>query len=220
MFRHTIAPKLPQLKVHTTPSGIRHYITPDGNEYPSITTMLGHKEKPWLEDWRQMLGAENAAKETKRCTDRGSAVHSLIEKYLDNQEHFLDGVQREYVAGFNQIKPRLNQIDNIRIQEAALYSNQLRLAGRVDCIGEFDGVLSIIDFKTSNNNKDRSMIQDYLLQCTAYAIMWHELTQEPVEAITILMTVERGMFPLVFQDKIDKYVKPLLQRTHEYYKAH
>lgn len=194
-------------------------MTPDGNQYPSVTTVLGHQEKPWLENWRQMLGPEKADKETQRCAQRGTAIHEFIEKYLNNEQNFLKGAKPEYVAGFNQAKPRLNHINNIRVQEAALYSNTLRLAGRVDCIGEYDGVLSIIDFKTSNNNKDREMIQDYLLQCTGYAIMWHEQTGEPIEDITILMTVERGMFPLVFRDKIDKYVKPLLQRIDEYYKA-
>lgn len=219
MFIHTNMPSLPELKVHTTPKGIRHYITPNGNEYPSVTTMLGYQEKPWLENWRQMLGREKADKETKRCADRGTAIHELIEKYLNNKQDFLKGAKREYVAGFNQIKPRLNHINNIRAQEIALYSDTLKLAGRVDCVGEYDGTLSIVDFKTSNNNKDRDMVQDYFLQCTGYAIMWYEQTGEPIENITILMTVERGMFPLVFQDTIDKYVKPLLQRIDEYYKA-
>lgn len=220
MFIHTGTPiVLPELKVKTLPSGIRHYTTPDGNQYPSITTMLGHKEKPWLEDWRQMLGKEKADKEQKRCADRGSAIHELIEKYLNNEEEFTRGYLPEYVKGFNQLKFRLNRINNIRTQEAALYSDTLKLAGRVDCIGEYDGVLSIIDFKTSNNNKEHDMIEDYFLQCTAYAIMWHEMTGEAIEDIVILMSVEKGMVPLIFKEKIDKYIKPLLKRIDEYYKA-
>lgn len=220
MFEHIGAPvDLPDLKAKTLPSGIRHYTTPEGNEYPSITTVLGHKEKPWLKEWQNMLGAEKAKKETKRCADRGTAVHELIEHYLNNEDDFTRGYSPEYVKGFNQLKFRLNHINNIRMQEAALYSDDLRLAGRVDCIGEYDGVLSVIDFKTSNNNKDKSMIEDYFLQCTAYAIMWYEMTGEPIEDIVILMTVEKGMVPLIFKEKIDKYVSPLLQRIDEYYKA-
>lgn len=220
MFTHIGAPtELPELNAKTLPSGIRHYTTPEGNVYPSITTVLGQKEKPWLEDWRQMLGKEKADKETKRAADRGSAIHELVEKYLNNEEEFTRGYKPEFVRGFNQLKFRLNHIDNIRTQESALYSDTLRVAGRVDCIGEYDGVLSIIDFKTSNNNKDQSMIQDYYLQCTAYAIMWYEMTGEPIEDIAILMNVERGMVPLIFREKIDKYVKPLLKRIDEYYKA-
>ena len=219
MFIHVGAPDLPELKVNTV-NGIRHYVTPDGNKYPSITTMLGHKEKPWLKEWQNMLGEDKAAKEAKRCADRGTAIHEQVEKYLNNEENPSSGYDRKLVKGFNQLRPRLNHISNIRAQEIALYSDALKLAGRVDCVGEYDGVLSIIDFKTSNNNKDTEMVQDYYLQCTAYAIMWHERTGEPIEDITIIMSVERGMVPLVFRDKIDKYVKPLLQRTAEYYRAH
>lgn len=220
MFIHKGAPNpLPELKVKTLPSGIRHYTTPEGNYYPSVTTVLGQKEKPWLEDWRQMLGKEKADKEQARCADRGSAIHELIERYLNNEDEFTRGYKSEYVRGFNQLKFRLNHINNIRVQEAALYSDSLRVAGRVDCIGEYDGVLSVIDFKTSNNNKDHSMIEDYFLQCTAYAVMWYEMTGEAIEDIVILMSVEKGMVPLVFHEKIDKYVKPLLLRIDEFYKA-
>ena len=220
MFIHT-PPKiaLPELRVEQSATGKRFYVTPEDNKYVSITTMLGAKEKPWLNDWKNMLGADKAAKETKRCADRGTAIHEMAEKYLDNEVGFTKPYAAEYVRGFNQLKMRLNRIDNIRLQEAALYSDALKLAGRVDCIGEYDGVLSIIDFKTSNNNKDKDMVFDYFLQCTAYAIMWHERTGEAIEDICVLMTVERGMAPLMFKEKIDKYVKPLLKRTNEYYKA-
>lgn len=220
MFTHigTSAP-LPELQVKTLPTGVRHYTTPEGEQYPSITTLLGHEEKPWLENWRKMLGKEKADRENKRARDRGNNIHELIERYLNNEEDFMKGYKSEYVRGFNQLKFRLNHIDNIRASECALYSDTLRVAGRVDCVAEYDGVLSIVDFKTANNNRDRDMVQDYFLQCTAYAIMWHEMTGESVEDITILMSVEKGMVPLVFQDKIDKYVKPLLKRIDEYYKA-
>ncbi len=209
---------MPELKAVTSPSGKRVYTTPEGNKYPSITTMLGHKEKPWLKDWQNMLGKDKAAKETKRAADRGTAIHEMAEKYLNNEDGFTKGYDAQLVRGFNQLKFKLNNVNNIRIQEAALYSDTLKIAGRVDCVGEYDGVLSIIDFKTSTNNKDRGMIGDYFLQCTAYAIMWHEMTGESIEDITILMSVEKGMVPLVYQDKIDKYVAPLLKRIDEYYR--
>jgi genome maintenance exonuclease 1 len=220
MFIRLPPPDLPDLKSTTLPSGIRHYTTPDGNVYPSITTVLGHKEKPWLKNWQQMLGPDKAKKEQQRCADRGTAIHEMAEKYLNNEQDFTKQYVQEHIRGFNQLKTRLNHIDNIRAQEIALWSDQLGVAGRVDCIAEYDGVLSVIDFKTSNNNKDRDMIEDYFLQTTAYAIMWHEQTGEPIEDLVILMTVERGMVPLIFKEKIDKYVKPLLQRINEYKKAH
>lgn len=208
---------IPELKATTTNSG-RTYQIPSGEKYPSITTMLGHKEKPWLADWQNMLGANKAAKETKRCSDRGTAVHEMVEKFLNNEEDPTKGYSPDHIKGFNQLKFKLKNVDNIRTQEASLYSKQLRIAGRVDCVGEYNGKLSIIDFKTSNGIKDRDMIEDYFLQCTAYAIMWHELTNESITNITVLMCVERGMVPLVFEDTIDKYVEPLLTRIAQYYR--
>ncbi len=218
MFNHIDTFTLPEVTEQHT-AGKHFYKTPTGIIYPSVTTVLGHKEKPYLKDWRNMLGKNKAKKETERCAKRGEAIHKLAEMYLSNAPYpdFLKGQDKQYVAGFNQLKIRLNNINNIRAQEVALYSDKLRLAGRVDCVGEYNGTLSIIDFKTSNNNKDRSMIEDYFIQCTAYAIMWFELTNEPIEDITIIMSVERGMVPLLFKEKIDKYIAPLLQRIDEYY---
>ena len=211
-FTHKPMQNLPIVKVQNNVGGKRYYITPEGNRYPSVTTMLGHQEKPWLEDWRTSLGREKADKETKRASERGDAIHKLIEIYLDNKltSDVTRQYHQEYVAGFNQVKLRLNKVDNIRAQEIAIYSDTLQIAGRIDCIAEYDGVLSVVDFKTSTNMKDQNMIHDYFLQTTAYAIMWAEITGEPIEDVVIIMSVERGMAPLVFKEKIDKYIKPLL----------
>lgn len=216
MFIHTERPQLVELETKQSPNGKRFYLTPEGNKYPSVTTILGHGEKKWLDDWRNMLGPKKADKETKRCSDRGTAVHTLAEMYLDNKEDFTRGYDKDHIRMFNQLKLRLNKVDNIRIQEAPLYSDQLKIAGRVDCVAEYNGVLSIVDFKTSNNPKDIGMVQDYFLQCTAYALMWTELTGEHIEDIVILMAVEKGMISMVYKDKIDKYVKPLYERIKKF----
>ena len=216
MFVHVDTPEfidLPARMVHNQ----RWYKTPEGVEYPSITTVLGDKPKPYLETWRNMLGNDKADKETKRCADRGTAVHEIAEKYINNEENYSKGYKAEYVRLFNQLKIRFGKINNVRAQELALYSDTLKVAGRVDLVAEYDGVLSIIDFKTSNNNKDEKMIQDYFKQCTAYAIMYHEMYGEPIEDIVIMMTVERGLAPLVFKKKIDDYVAPLLKDIRAFY---
>lgn len=220
MFEHIDIGNLPEAKDTTLASGKRFYVTPEGNKYPSVTTMLGSKEKPWLEDWRTMLGEDKAAKETKRCAVRGEAIHEMAEKYLNNENviQFPKQYDPKHVAGFNQIKMRLNKINNIRGQELPLFSDSLKLAGRVDCVGEYMGRLSIIDFKTSNNNKDRQMIEDYFLQCTAYSIMWEEMTGEHIDNMVIIMSVEKGMVPLVFQEPTDKYIEPLAKRAVEYHR--
>jgi len=211
MFTHIEIPTLPTIVQKNHPSGKRSYITPDGNEYPSVTTVLGAKEKPYLENWRKMLGDKKADKETKRCADRGTVIHELAEKYLNNEKIITKGMKPEYLSDFNKLKLKLNKINNIRSQEVGLYSDRLKIAGTVDCVGEYDGVLSIIDFKTSTNIKTKDMIHDYFKQCTAYAIAWHERTGEAIEDIAIVMTVERGLMPMVFTEKIENWIAPLLE---------
>jgi genome maintenance exonuclease 1 len=172
---------------------------------------LGDKPKPALDKWRAMLGDDKAAKETKRCADRGTAIHEMAEKYLNNVENPTKGYKPEHVGGYNTLRFALNKINNIRAQEVGLYSDMFKYAGTVDCVAEYQGVLSVIDFKTSTNNKKVDMIHDYFKQCTAYAIAWFELTGEPIEDIVVLITVERGLAPLVYKEKIENWIPGLLE---------
>jgi len=216
MFTHIKQPQFINLKVREE-AGKRWYQVPTGEWFPSITTVLGEKEKPWLENWKKMLG-DKAQKELERCADRGTSVHKMIENYLKNDKTPTKGFKIEHVKLFNQIKFHLNKLNNIRAQEIPLYSMELKVAGRVDCVAEYNNVLSIVDFKTSNNEKKSDSIEDYYIQCAAYAIMYNELFNEPIENIVIIMAVEKGMVPLVFQKSIDTYVAPLIERINTFYK--
>lgn len=218
MFTHLEKVTPATLKVQNTPKG-RFYTTPTGNSYPSITTLLGAKEKPWLEDWRQSLGVDRADKETKRAADRGEAVHAMIEKYLANNPNPTENHIPEHIGEFNSMRLKLKPVNNIYMQEAALYSDTLKVAGRVDCVAEWNGVLSIVDFKTSTNDKYKSMIEDYFLQTTAYAIMVEEMYNIPIDQIVILMSVEKGIIPLVYKEKVDNWIEPLVSRINTYYNS-
>ena len=211
MFTHIEIPELPKIIQKTRPNGTRTYVTPEGNEYPSVTTILGAKPKPHLDRWREMLGTVKADKETKRCADRGTAVHEMAEKYLNNVEAPTKGYNPHHIGDFNKLRFALNKIDNVRAQEVGLYSDMFKYAGTVDCVAEFQGTLSIIDFKTSTNNKTVDMIGDYFKQCTAYAIAWSERTGEPIEDIVILIAVEKGLTPLVYKEKIENWIPSLLE---------
>lgn len=220
MFVHIEGLQYKELETQTIHNQ-RWYITPNNDKYPSVTTVLGDtmsKEKEQrLNDWRLMLGPKQALKETKRCTDRGTAVHEMAELYLKNVEDPTGRHKPENYKLFNQIKIHLSKINNIHALEIPLYSDTLRLAGRVDCIGEYNGALSVIDFKTSNNNKDNKMVYDYKLQATAYALMYHEMFDVQIDDIIILMAVERGLVPIIFKDKIDEYIEPLVKRINTFY---
>ena len=218
MFIHldTITPV--ELKTQEGPKG-RFYVTPEGNKYPSITTILGAGEKKWLTEWRQSLGFEKADKEMKRAADRGSAVHLMVERHLNNEDQVTRGQKIEHVTEFNTLRLPLKNINNILTQETPLWSDVLKTAGRVDCVAEWQGKLSIIDFKTSTTNKTADKIEDYWLQTTAYAIMFQERYGIQIDQAVIVMSVERGAVPLVFKRDIDPYIRPLLERINTYHKT-
>ena len=220
MFQHlnTIVPH--DVKVINGPKG-RFYVSPNtGVHYPSITTMLGSKEKPYLVAWKNMLGEDKAKKETARCADRGTAVHQMIEDYLNNKDNPTKGHLPEHIREFNQVRLKLNKINLIYTQEVPLYSDVLKLAGRVDCVGEYDGKLCIIDFKTSNGDKKDSMIESYWKQTCFYALAFQEMYDIQIDDLTIIMSSERGIVPLVFKDKVENWIEPLITDIQEYYKTH
>jgi genome maintenance exonuclease 1 len=187
------APKLIQV---TREDGKRTYQTPEGNCYPSVTTILGEIPSKGLEIWKKKMGAERAAKISKAATSRGSALHGVVECYLRNQELVFDNPFTRNL--FNKIKSTLDNINNIRLIESALYSNKLRMAGTPDCIGEYGGKLSVIDFKTSTSLKEEKWIGSYYCQTGAYTVMFDELFGERPEQGVIIIAVEEANVPQVF----------------------
>lgn len=186
----------------------RFYKTPSGVSYPSVTTVLAAHTKAGIMQWREQVGAEVADKISRQAATRGTKFHNMAEKYLNNEpvEASLNMLEREL---FEMAKPELHKIDNIILQEQALYSKHLRIAGRVDCIGEYEGKLSVIDFKTARKEKDPDHVQHYFMQAAAYAIMCEELTKIPVSKLVLIIAVEDG-FMQVFEGKRNDYVKQLL----------
>lgn len=198
----------------------RQYKTPAG-VFPSITTVLGHTgDKQWLHEWRESLGPEAADAEMLRAAERGTAVHDMAEKYLKNIINPMEGHIHNHCVEFNSIRTKLNRISNIWLQEAPLWSSELRLAGRVDCIAEYDGIPAIIDFKTSSTIKRPDMILDYYMQTAAYALMFQERYGIQVDKYVIIMSAERSPVPLVFKGDIDPHIAPLLKRINTYHKQH
>jgi ATP-dependent exoDNAse (exonuclease V) beta subunit len=214
MFIYCPPKKLEDLKSETINNG-RFYTTPDGKKLPSVTTVLGAKGKKAIYEWRQRVGAEEANRISRIASGRGTRMHTLCEKYLNNEE--LGKPMPDALALFNTIKPYLNRINNIHYQECALWSTRLEMAGRVDCIAEYDGVLSVIDFKTSSRIKTKEDIPAYFAQCVAYALMYEELIGVRIEQLVIIMAVEGGD-PIVFVEPMRKHINTLLDYIHFYRK--
>ena len=205
MFVYCPPKKLEDLKAETLPNG-RFYLTPTGEKLPSVTTVIGAMGKKAIFEWRERVGAEEANRVSRIASGRGTRMHTLCEKYLNNEE-FVKPMP-DSLALFNTIKPILNRINNIHYQECALWSLRLKMAGRVDCIGEFDGKLSVIDFKTSSRVKTKEDIPSYFAQCVAYALMYEELVGVKIHQIVVIMAVE-GSEPLLFVERTGDHVKTL-----------
>ena len=205
------------LTATTTEKG-RVYLTPSGVKYPSITTVLGHFGKHKIMEWRKAVGEEEANKVAARAASRGTAMHTLCERYIDNDEKVFDEKTMPHVkAMFNSIKPVIDtRVGKVYLQEVALYSDHLRIAGRVDLIAEFDGVLSIIDFKTSSRRKTDDDIKDYFEQESAYAIMFEERTKIPIVNLVTIMAVENDKEPLVFKEHRDNHARDLIRKIRLY----
>ena len=210
MFNH-IDVTLPKLDRETI-DGIRYYKVPDDDallKLVSITSITSHFNREIFVKWRKRIGEEEAEKITKAATSRGTDMHSLVENYLYNKD--LPSVPPLPDFLFKVAKPALKRINNIYALEGSLYSQFLGIAGTVDCIAEFDGELSIIDFKTSKKPKPREWIDNYFVQCCAYACMLHELTGLSVKKFVIIMACENGEIEVYEERDKEKYIRLLTQ---------
>ena len=214
MFEH-VPVELTEMNAVTTEKG-RRYRTPEGVDLPSITTVLSILSRDSIMKWRRRVGAEEANRISHRASTRGTAVHAIIEKYINNEENFKDGYTPDIISSFLDLKPIMDdRIGRVYAQEAPLYSNHLGVAGRVDCIADFDGKLSVIDFKTSLKPKRYDYITNYFMQEAAYAIMWEERTGRPITQLVTIISVDNND-PQVFIEHRDNWVRPLRETIEKY----
>lgn len=203
------------INAETTDTG-RKYKCPNGISYPSITTVLSILSEDAIRAWRKRVGEEEANKISHRAATRGTAVHSIIEDYINNKEDYSEGYMPNVIENFKDVKGILDErIGKVYAQEVPLYSEHLELAGRVDCVAEFDGVLSIVDFKTSRKLKKKEWIEGYFIQESAYAIMWEERTGIPIVNLVTIISVD-GEEAQVFKEHRDNWAPKLLETINEY----
>ena len=208
--------ELPEITTESI-KGKRFYVTPEGNKYPSITTVLSDRNKEGIIKWRESVGNDVANQVMRQAASRGTAVHTLIENYLNNEELSKQDVLP--VALFVTMKSELDNINNIRIQEGGLYSDKLGVAGRVDCIAEYKGKISVIDFKTSTKEKKEEWVEKYFIQGSAYCEMYEERFLQPIEQVVILIVTEDGAVQTFIKDKRD-YLPLLKTAIKEFNEKH
>lgn len=216
MFTHSDVPFVPVER--ETIDGVRYYKvfgTEELVRMPSITSVISWRNRDKFKAWRKKVGDDVANNITRKATHRGTDAHTLIEEYLNNSETFSDVLPLSQFL-FKQSKPTLDKIDNILCQETALYSTELGIAGSVDCIAEYEGELAVIDFKTSAKPKPREWIEDYFVQCAAYACMLYEMKGIMVKKFVIIMTCEDGSVEVYEERDKRKYINLLSEYISEF----
>lgn len=201
-----------ELKRVTKDDGSRTYLTPTGMSYPSVTTITSQATQEGIKKWRQRVGDAEANRVSAKASARGTRIHSYCEDYLRGNLFEMDMFDVEM---FNSIKFLLDDIDNIHCLETPLWSDHLQVAGTVDCIAEFQGKLSIIDFKTASRAKDRDDIHHYFMQTAAYAVAFEERTGIPVGRLVVLMAVDHDE-PRWFVEKRDNWIGGFKKLRLEY----
>ena len=199
--------------------GVRFYKLPKTDKYyPSVTSITSFKNAKFFKEWRTRIGEDEANRITARATQRGTAFHSIAEDYINGEldlDKYLDNNPLS-VRMFQSAKDTLNRINNIHCLESFLYSHYLGLAGRVDCIAEFDGELAVIDFKTSTKEKKEEHIENYFVQETAYAAMFLERTGIEVKKIVTLIATEEGSIQIFQKHNLDDYLQLLKSYIEEF----
>ena len=212
-FRHEQI-ELTELTAETLPSG-RTYTTPEGNKYPSITTCLSILSRDSIAKWRARVGEEEANRVSAKAAGRGTRVHQMCEDYINNKLDISKYTPADKET-FLSIKSILDEsIGLVRGQEVPLYSDYLGVAGRVDCVADWNGRLAVIDFKTAKKPKKKEWISSYFMQAAAYCVMWEERTGIPIDKTVIVVAVD-GSEPQVFEEKRDNFIQPCIETIIRY----
>ncbi len=212
-FIHEDRFEVHSIEAVTTESG-RRYKIPNGDMYESVTTALGNQpgKKEGLMEWRRRVGDAEANRISRKAAGRGTAVHQIIEDYLNNLEDPVKDKMPDAVVMFKQLQPILDKsISKVYMQEAPLWSYKYRLAGRVDCVADIKGKLTVVDFKTSMKPKKKEWVIDYFLQTAAYSHMIEEMYGETVDQTVIFIAVE-DRDPQIFVGD------PQIDITHDFFK--
>ena len=215
MFNH-VQISLPEVTTETI-NRKRFYVTPEGEKYPSITTVLSNRKKEGLFEWRKRVGNDVANYVARTSASRGTKVHHMCEDYLNN-EFDEEKHRKDFLPFclFNQLKDQaLCDLDNIYAQEAGLYSDKYKVAGRVDCVAEYKDTLSIIDFKTSTRERSDDWNENYYIQGSAYAEMFEERTKIKIDQVVILVVTEDGTVQEFVKSKQD-YLPMLEESMNEW----
>ena len=205
--------------IQTTSKGQSRFYHVGEEEFVSITSLLGHFTSQSIQEWRNKVGHKKADAISREASSNGTAMHDTLELYLKGEqyEHKIKGIDQE--NQFHIMKEHLDEhLQDVWWQEIPLYSKRLRVAGRVDCVGIYDNVPTVIDFKTSRKPKKVEWIENYFLQATFYATAIYEMTGYKIEDVSIIISVNKGEQVQIYKEKIKNWIEPLVQKVDQYRK--
>jgi genome maintenance exonuclease 1 len=219
-------PQWPELKTSNA-YGMRFYEVPNGEKYPSITSVLGKRpgKQKGLQEWRQRVGEVEANKIARRGANRGTAFHNIVEDFLtEGYANFEEKLENDHKsrnllawAMFSQARHLIAEsVGDIYLMEQSMYSTHYKVAGRCDLIAMFDGVPTVVDWKTSKQIKKDEWNEDYYTQCAAYGSMYSDHTGELIDDLAIVMVAENGEVE-IFKKKISDYLPKLDELMEEFY---
>lgn len=200
----------------TDQDGVRHYVTPEGNRYPSVTTVLGRKDKPELNAWRDRVGHVKADKHTLQSANRGTNVHAIYEDFVNNEfsiDKYDPFTYNLFKSSVLYLEKGLTKVHNL---EFALYSDILKVAGRSDLLCEWYGQKAILDYKTSKYAKKEAWIEDYFIQLCIYSMMVYELKKIEVKKLVVFIVNEQDPDPQIFVKDVKDWIKPAMKRVKDY----
>lgn len=218
-FHHKLCPRININNVDTRFG--RYYVLPDGTKLPSVTTLINFSDEfdnSTLKRWKQRVGKEQANAISTQARNRGSAIHNLAEKYLNNDPAFAKGAMPFNLADFKKLQKILDEhVDLVYGIEYPVYSKKYGTAGKVDLIGcwissRYSSQIepSVIDFKTSKKPKSEKDILHYFVQAATYAILFEEINHCPINQIVVIVLVDHDE-PQIFVKETKSYL-PLVKR--------
>jgi genome maintenance exonuclease 1 len=218
-FKHEII-SVPELEQVNSSSG-RYYVTPEGNHYPSVTTIIGSmSDKTWLKEWEERVGKREAQRISNQAGLRGTELHALCERYVLNKEINESALMPLEKMLYRQVKDALKDVDIIYGSELRLYSDRLKAAGSCDLFCRMNGKKTVLDFKTSKRPKEEKDILGYFLQTTMYALMIYELTGELFPKICVVITCDGDNKASVFEKNTNDYIQQVLKMCKDYHEAY
>lgn len=169
------------------------------------------EEMAWLPAWRARVGPQEADRQAKRATVRGTALHAMYEDFLLNKP-IRKTNNAEAKFQFSELSKEFTKhVTRVYGTEVQLHSTLLQIAGTTDAVVDWDGELAILDHKTSTKQKKIEYIGDYFLQCLLYAIMYEEMYNVRPKKLVVSISCTNGDSQ-VFVVGIDPYIKPLMAR--------